>query len=165
MENINIPDGLPSLASGAHLARSGRACVMEYISVLAGEAWSDRPKCTDLTLGNLARHVNDILPDEYRQRLVPFIGRLMGTSGYADKSGEEWVTFNNLAEDIVLLEVRNEHTCKCGGCDDEFVEPETVLSAFDTAVNEWYRVTSKDEPDALTTETLIDLHAAVLARV
>ncbi|HWU22742.1 MAG TPA: hypothetical protein VN088_14500 [Nocardioides sp.] len=42
-----IPDGLPTLSRGSHLVDEGRACVMEYVSVLAGERWSDRPACTD----------------------------------------------------------------------------------------------------------------------
>jgi hypothetical protein len=53
---------------------------MEYVSVLAGEAWSDRPVCTHPRLAAVARFVNDTLEDEHRSLLVPIIGRLFGTN-------------------------------------------------------------------------------------
>lgn len=76
-EQINIPDGLPSLAHGNHCASEGKACVMEYISVLAGEEFSDLPECTSRQLALAAQELNDLLRDEDRHLLVPFIGRLM----------------------------------------------------------------------------------------
>lgn len=76
-ERINIPDGLPSLAHGGHFQTEGKACVMEYISVLAGEEFSDTPACTNRHLTLAAQELNDLLRDEDRHLLVPFIGRLM----------------------------------------------------------------------------------------
>lgn len=43
---------------------------MEYVSVLAGAPFSDRPKCTDPTLAELVRLVNDVSSDEGRDRLA-----------------------------------------------------------------------------------------------
>lgn len=53
---------------------------MEYVSLLAGEEWSDRPECTHELLAHEARTVNDLLRDSDRSRLVPLIGRLFGTT-------------------------------------------------------------------------------------
>lgn len=75
-----IPDSLPTLSAGAHHPGGGRACVMEYVSLLAGEEWSDRPSCTHPVLASMAQEVNDSLPDDERYQLVPLIGRLFGTS-------------------------------------------------------------------------------------
>lgn len=77
---MSILDGLPSLAAGAHDADAGEACVMEYVSVLAGEPWSDRPECTHPLLAHEARTANDLLDDDDRPRLVPLVGRLFGAA-------------------------------------------------------------------------------------
>ncbi len=50
---MNLPEGLPTLTAGAHDADAGEACVMEYVSVLAGEPWSDqigRASCRERVL-------------------------------------------------------------------------------------------------------------------
>jgi hypothetical protein len=62
-------NGLPFLSSGAHLAPEDGACLMEYVSVLAGEPFSDEPRCTDPLLATLARLVNDATSDGGRNRL------------------------------------------------------------------------------------------------
>ena len=80
MSNSMIPEFLPTLSAGAHAPGSGEACVMEYVSLLAGEDWSDHPACTHPALAAMARNVNDRLPDCERHRLVPLIGRLFGTA-------------------------------------------------------------------------------------
>ena len=82
---MDLRPTLPSLTAGAHDADSGEACVMEYVSVLAGEPWSDRPECTHPILAHEARTANDLLDDVDRPRLVPLVGRLFGT---ADDSPE-----------------------------------------------------------------------------
>jgi len=52
---------------------------MEYVSVLAGEEWSDAPKCVHPFIANMARGVNDEIEsdDERARLLVPLIGRLL----------------------------------------------------------------------------------------
>lgn len=77
-----LPDGLPQISGGGHNPRSGKACVMEYVSLMAGEAWSDRPRCTHPVLSALARQVNDsINNNEIRTRvMLPFIGPLSDTA-------------------------------------------------------------------------------------
>ena len=64
------PEQLPLLESGAHLHPDDGACLMEYVSVLAGEPFSDHPRCTDQALAYLARLVNDATSDAGRPRLA-----------------------------------------------------------------------------------------------
>jgi hypothetical protein len=71
-----IPDGLPSLAGGAHIPEDGEACVMEYVSVIAGEDFNDLPECTDQRVAVAAWTLNDNLTDSDRHMLIPFISRL-----------------------------------------------------------------------------------------
>ena len=53
---------------------------MEYVSVLAGSAFSDHPPGTDPTLATVARLVNDACTHAARQRLVAFAPELAGTA-------------------------------------------------------------------------------------
>jgi hypothetical protein len=76
-----IPDALPTLDKGSHSANSGKACVMEYVSVMAGEDFSDSPSCTHPLIAAAARMANDSLGDEDRQLLVVLIPRLMHANG------------------------------------------------------------------------------------
>lgn len=65
-----IPDALPLLSPGRHRRRRHGVCLMEYTSILAGERFSDHPRCTDPALAAVARAVNDYSSAEGRQRLA-----------------------------------------------------------------------------------------------
>lgn len=75
-----LPDGLPRLAAGNHVAPADGACVMEYVSLLAGEPWSDHPRCVDPALAMLARLVNDSVPNGPRDRLALLAPDMIGTA-------------------------------------------------------------------------------------
>ena len=77
---MSTPDFMPILSKGAHDSPTEGACVMEMVSFLAGEEWSDRPACTHPVLAEMARVVNDRLPDADRQQILPLMGRLFGTA-------------------------------------------------------------------------------------
>lgn len=77
---MTIPDFMPVLSAGGHDDPSEGACVMEYVSLLAGEDFSDSPVCTHPALASAARVVNDNVSDTERHMLVPMIGRLFGTA-------------------------------------------------------------------------------------
>ena len=66
----STPDQLPLLGSGAHLSPRDGACLMEYVSVLVGEPFSDHPRCTDAVVADLARRVNDATSDSGRPQLA-----------------------------------------------------------------------------------------------
>ena len=71
-----------SLSSGAHRSINDGACVMELVSYVAGEPWSDSPECTCPVIAVFLRSWNDALPDAERDALLrPLIPRLIGTKG------------------------------------------------------------------------------------
>ena len=76
-----VPDGLPVLTVGRHRSPESGSCVMEYVSVLAGEPWSDSPGCTHRALGALARRVNDDVGPQARPALAALAPRLVGALG------------------------------------------------------------------------------------
>lgn len=74
----SVPDGVPVLSAGRHRSPRKGACFMEMASFLAGEKWSDHPKCTHPVLATLARCTNDVLDDTARQELTELIPDVVG---------------------------------------------------------------------------------------
>jgi len=74
-----VPEFMPMLSPGKHRSPRSGGCFMEIASFLAGDRWSDHPKCADPALAELARCVNDVLPDSARSRLSPMIPSVIGT--------------------------------------------------------------------------------------
>ncbi len=68
------------LRSGAHTSPSDGVSLMEAVSALAGEPWSNSPSCTSPVIAAYARSLNDWLLDDERQRLKVYIPRLVGTA-------------------------------------------------------------------------------------
>ena len=79
---VTAPDLIPVLSRGKHRNPRRGACFMEMASFLAGERWSDHPPCTHPLLANLARLVNDIVTDEWRPRLIPWIPSVIGLTSH-----------------------------------------------------------------------------------
>src|SRR5947209_4155946 len=74
------PVGMPMLSRGKHSRPEQGACLMEYVSVLSGEAFSDRPACVDRLLVRLAWEIND-RSAEVLLGYLPTLGpRLIGTA-------------------------------------------------------------------------------------
>ncbi|SHF98823.1 hypothetical protein [Geodermatophilus nigrescens] len=73
-----IPDSLPVLGRGRHRTPARGACFLEYTALLAGEAFTDAPRCVDAELAAVLRHANDVLSDADRPRLLPLLGRAIG---------------------------------------------------------------------------------------
>ena len=79
-----IEDRLPTieeliLRKGAHSEDSGEMCVMEAVAFVAGEPWSDHPACASNIIGAFMRSWNDLLDDEGRQKLKPYVTKLVGS--------------------------------------------------------------------------------------
>ena len=75
-----VPDQLPLLQRGRHRRPEDGACVMEYVSVLAGAPFTDHPRCTHPALATLARLVNDWIDDDRaRSELARLAPDLIGT--------------------------------------------------------------------------------------
>lgn len=76
-----VPDAMPVLSRGKHRNAHKGACFMELASYLAGERWSDHPRCTHPLLATLARLVNDFTSDAARPRLAGLIPSVIGLTG------------------------------------------------------------------------------------
>ncbi|GAB3441712.1 hypothetical protein GCM10027517_18050 [Phycicoccus ginsengisoli] len=77
----NTPDLVPVLSAGKHRTPRKGACFMEMASFLAGEKWSDHPRCTHPLLASMARLVNDALSDEERRRIATLVPDVVGLVG------------------------------------------------------------------------------------
>ena len=69
------------LAAGSHESPTAGMCLMEAVSYVRGIRHTDRPACVSSLLGDMGRSLNDRLPDDLRQELIPLIPDLPGTAG------------------------------------------------------------------------------------
>ena len=90
MQTAIIPERLArlpdiTLKSGNSAENEARMCVMEAVAYVAGEPWSDHPKCACPVITAFMVSWNDGLPsDAERNRLLaPLIPRLVGTRNKA----------------------------------------------------------------------------------
>ena len=81
-----LGSALPELARGRHRWRRYGASFMELVSYVAGERWSDHPRCTHPVLAALARAVNDATSDAARPLLAPLVPAVIGLDG----DNEQW---------------------------------------------------------------------------
>jgi hypothetical protein len=72
------------LGSGSHASIESGACIMEAVSVVSGEPFSDHPKCASRVIGAFLRVWNDDLPDAQRQMLKPYVAKVVGTADGQD---------------------------------------------------------------------------------
>jgi hypothetical protein len=88
--DITLPAAMPVLSRGKHRSPSRGACFMEYTSLLAGEPFSDAPRCVDGVLAAVLRGANDQLANADRPQLVPLIGRAIGLAIEPPPPGSWW---------------------------------------------------------------------------
>ena len=67
------------LSAGNHPAPDDGLCAMEVVALLDGQPHSDHPRCTCEIIGAFVRGINDNMPDDLRQTLLPILPRLVGT--------------------------------------------------------------------------------------
>src|SRR4051812_18724135 len=53
---------------------------MEWVSHIAGEHHSDAPVCVSPVLRHFGIALNDRMPDDWRQKLRPYLARMIGTA-------------------------------------------------------------------------------------
>jgi hypothetical protein len=70
-----------TLEDGAHDADEGKYCAMELVAYLAGEPHSANPKCASRALTDFLINLNDTWTEVDRQKLKPFLPRVIGTAG------------------------------------------------------------------------------------
>jgi hypothetical protein len=76
------------LSQGKHRDPDHGACVMELASMLAGEPFSDRPRCVDPVIAAFLRTYNDGIDDRRRQDLYPLAAAVVGSRTVASVQGE-----------------------------------------------------------------------------
>jgi len=76
------------LSQGKHRDPDHGACVMELASMLAGEPFSDRPRCVDPVIAAFLRTYNDGIDDRRRQDLYPLAAEVVGTRTVASVQAE-----------------------------------------------------------------------------
>ena len=86
-----VPSAMPVLGQGKHRNPARGACFMEYTSVLAGETFTDAPRCVDRELAAVMRGANDKLSDADRALLVPLLGRAIGLAVEPPPPSPVWV--------------------------------------------------------------------------
>lgn len=69
------------LARGRHVTPDAGVCVMELASMLAGEAFSDRPRSVSPVIAGFLRAYNDLIDDRRRQDLFACAADVIGTAG------------------------------------------------------------------------------------
>src|SRR5829696_7461205 len=77
-DGTGAPAAMPVLARGKHRSPARGACFLEYTSLLAGEPFSDEPRCVDEELAGVLRGANDKLSDRDRPLLTGLLGRAIG---------------------------------------------------------------------------------------
>lgn len=81
------------LSKGAHTAASGEKCVNEFGAWVSGEEHSDMPHCFSPVGARLLMALNDRLPDDLRQQLLPLSIEMVGTNtGAADETVRRWMS-------------------------------------------------------------------------
>ena len=71
------------LSQGKHRGPDHGACVMELASMLAGEPFSDRPRCVDPVIAGFLRTYNDGIDESRRQDLYPLASEVVGSRAVA----------------------------------------------------------------------------------
>src|SRR6185312_1080415 len=80
--DLSLLDKLGPLKRGAHEGPDDGACIMEAVAYVAGEKWSDAPKCACPVISAFLRAWNDSLGDDERDTLLrPLIPQLINTKG------------------------------------------------------------------------------------
>lgn len=67
------------LSPGKHSTPAEGLCALELVAFLDGEPHTDRPRCACELVSAFVRSINDNMPDDARQKLLPYLPRLIGT--------------------------------------------------------------------------------------
>jgi hypothetical protein len=72
------------LRPGRHAGPEDGACVVELASMLAGESFSDHPRCVSPVIAAFLRGYNDGIGDFRRQDLFPVAAEIVGSTAPAE---------------------------------------------------------------------------------
>lgn len=133
------------LASGSHKDRDDCVCFLEAVAWWAEEEHSDAPQCVSPVLVNYGRRLNDHLPDDERQKLVPFIPRMVGTVNDGKDEARGLLAFDWLVRTCLPLLFRCvpslvSHADALAACDPirtrddvRAIRPQMRAAAYDAA--------------------------------
>src|SRR5882757_199333 len=79
------------LDKGGHSGPDNGYCLMEWVSMLAGEPFSEQPKCVSPYLRRFGIRLNDLATDTQRQDLIQFGPRVLGTAGDGLDEKRRWI--------------------------------------------------------------------------
>ena len=68
-----------TLSASSHDSPSDGMCVMEMVSFLAGDDWSDNPPCSSPVVSRFCQVINDRMGQGVRDKLQAYVPRLIGT--------------------------------------------------------------------------------------
>jgi hypothetical protein len=69
------------LDHGSHSSPEDGHCLLEVVSMLAGQPFNDHPPCVSPVLRSYGIALNDRWDDTQRQRLLPYAPRMLNTAG------------------------------------------------------------------------------------
>ena len=102
LDAIELDRGGHEWIGNEELPTDQEMCVMEAVSWVAGEPWSDHPSCVSPVIAQFLRSWNDGLDDEGRQRLKPYIERVIDTKGTPEQEqirglmAADWMVHHHL---------------------------------------------------------------------
>ena len=79
-EEIAVETHEYALSRGRHVSPDRGRCAMEWVAELTGQPHTDRPAATSAVAAAYVRHFNDVLADGPRQRLRPYLARMIATA-------------------------------------------------------------------------------------
>lgn len=144
--NTGVPDLVPILSRGKHRNPRKGACFMELASYLAGERWSDHPRCTHPLLASVARLVNDLTSDAHRARLAALIPCVIG-----------------LTSDDPRVDARIALRCATAALPIAAAEDQNVMAVAVLAAERALAELEERSPDRLEDESRAALASAPLA--
>ncbi len=104
-QRLAMIDGI-ELEKSAHSSDSA-FCVMEAVAYVAGEPWSDHPRCACPVLTSFMTSWNDALSDADRQRLKAYIPRLVGTRSTPEvEAARSWMACDWLVRTFAVMWLR-----------------------------------------------------------
>jgi hypothetical protein len=74
---------------------------MEWVAELTGEAHTDRPRAASAVAAEYVRHFNDALADGPRQRLRPYLSRMIGTADDGLDEQRAWSCVERLVRECL----------------------------------------------------------------
>jgi hypothetical protein len=96
-EEIAVETHDYALSRGRHAAPDQGRCAMEWVAELTGQPHTDRPRSASEVAAEYVRHFNDVLADGPRQRLRPYLSRMIGTADDGLDEQRAWSCAERLA--------------------------------------------------------------------